>query len=453
MKQTDEFYLTKASIPKAIAHLSIPMMLGMSVGVIYNIINAFFIGMLHDTSMLTAVTLGLPMFTVLMAIGNMFGVGGGTYISRLLGKKANTEAKRVSAFVLYGSLALGIVCAIVLGIMINPVTHFLGADAASFIHTKNYTLALLICSPLIIANFALEQVVRAEGASKISMNGMLIGTLVNLIFDPLLILYFDFNVVGAAVSVGLASAFSLVYYAFYLEKKSVYLSIHFKWFQVTKEIISNVFKIGVSELLLSLFLIVTTLILNYYSIGYGEGVVAGFGVALRVVQLPEFICMGLYMGIIPLLAYNYSAGNIARFEKAIRFTAISIGAIVLVISSLVFLFRFQVMQLFTESPSVVLLGVHIMVAMLISSLFSGFTGLFTSTFQAIGKAIPATIMSVSQGIIFIPVIILAQHYFGLVGVIWSLTTTEILTCMIGVILFTIYNVKIASSTKAKDLAV
>lgn len=159
------------------------------------------------------------------------------------------------------------------------------------------------------------------------------------------------------------------------------------------------------------------------------------------------------MGIIPLLAYNYGSGNIARFEKAIRATAISIGLIVLLLSSLVFLFRFQVMHLFSDSQSVITLGVHIMVAMLISSLFSGFTGLFTSTFQAIGKAIPATIMSVSQGIIFIPVIILGQHYFGLMGVIWSLTATEILTCIIGVTLFTIHNVKIASSAKTKDLAV
>ncbi|QSD76925.1 MATE family efflux transporter [Listeria monocytogenes] len=453
MKHSDNYYLTKASIPKAIAHLSIPMMLGMSVGVIYNIINAFFIGLLHDTSMLTAVTLGLPMFTVLMAIGNMFGVGGGTYISRLLGKEEGIKAKQVSAFVLYGSLVLGILCAILLGFLINPVTHFLGADATSFLHTKNYTLALLICSPFIIANFALEQVVRAEGASRVSMNGMIIATVINLVFDPLLILYFDFNVVGAAVSVGLASLFSLIYYAWYLEKKSDYLSIRFKWFKATKEIVQNVFKIGVSELLLSLFLIVTTLVLNHYSMIYGQGVVAGFGVALRVVQLPEFICMGLYMGIIPLLAYNYGSGNIARFEKAIRATAISIGLIVLLLSSLVFIFRFQVMHLFSDSQSVITLGVHIMVAMLISSLFSGFTGLFTSTFQAIGKAIPATIMSVSQGIIFIPVIILGQHYFGLMGVIWSLTATEILTCIIGVTLFTIHNIKIASSAKTKDLAV
>lgn len=104
---------------------------------------------------------------------------------------------------------------------------------------------------------------------RVSMNGMIIATVVNLVFDPLLILYFDFNVVGAAVSVGLASLFSLIYYAWYLEKKSEYLSIRFKWFKATKEIVQNVFKIGVSELLLSLFLIVTTLVLNHYSMIYG----------------------------------------------------------------------------------------------------------------------------------------------------------------------------------------
>lgn len=87
-KLSNEYYLENAPITNAIAHLSIPMMIGMSVGTIYNVINAFFIGLLNNTDMLTAVTLGLPIFTILMAFGNMLGAGGGTFITRLVDRKS-----------------------------------------------------------------------------------------------------------------------------------------------------------------------------------------------------------------------------------------------------------------------------------------------------------------------------------------------------------------------------
>ncbi|MDP4083350.1 MAG: MATE family efflux transporter [Bacillota bacterium] len=435
MKHNDQYYLENAPIQKAIAHLSIPMMFGMSVGVLYNILNAFFIGLLHNTAMLSSVTLGLPIFTVLMAIGNIFGVGGSTYISRLLGEKKEESVKAISSFVFYGSLMAGILVFLVFFIFINPIVHLLGSDYGTFFITKNYSIALLVGSPLIIANFAMEQIVRSEGATKVSMNGMFINTIASVILDPLLILLFHLNVVGAAISMGIANGVSLGYYSWYLNKRSEHLTVSWKSLKITKSIASNVFKIGISEFLLSILLIISTLMLNHYSIMYSEDVIAGFGIALRIVQFPEFLCMGLFMGVIPMLAFTYGAKNIERYKQTIKHTFLSIGLLVLVFSSIVFSLRTHIIELFSKSLSVVEIGTYILTAMLISTVFNGFTGFFISIFQAAGKTKQATIMSVTHGALFIPIIIILHTYFGLHGIIWSLTATELLTCLMGILLF------------------
>jgi multidrug efflux pump len=435
MKYSDQYYLEEAPIQKAIPYLSIPMMIGMSIGVVYNILNAYFIGLLHNTAMLSAVTLGLPIFTILMAVGNIFGVGGGTYISRLLGEKKEESVKSVSSFIFYGSLIAGIMVLLLCLGFINPIIHFIGSNAATFSLTKVYSLSLLIGSPFIVANFAMEQVVRSEGASKVSMNGMFVNTIVSVILDPILILFFNLNVVGAAISMVIANGCSLGYYAWYLNKKSEHLTVSWRSLVMSKSMISNVFKIGISEFLLSLLLIVSTLMLNHFSIMYSEDVIAGFGIALRIVQLPEFLCMGLFMGVVPLLAYSFGAKNKERYLKTIKHTFIYIGGLVFVFSSLVFLFRTHILEWFSKSSNVIEIGTYILTAMLISTVFNGFTGFFTSIFQATGKGKQALVMSLANGVLFIPIILLLHRYFGLYGLIWSMTITELFTFCIGLVLF------------------
>lgn len=434
-ENSDQFYLEKAPINKAIMHLSVPMMLGMSVGVIYSIINAFFIGLTHDTTMLSAITFGLPITTLLMALGSIWGVGGGTYISRLLGAKETEKIKSVSAFVLYGSMLFGITVAILCIIFINPITHLLGADLEAFQATKNYILFLFIGTPVLVANFTLEQIIRGEGAAKESMYGMLIGTVTSLIFDVLLILILNLNVVGAALSFGISNLFSLIYYVWHLQKNSPNIDLSYKYFSWDKQIVKEVFSIGISDFIFTSFLIVSALLLNNYAVHYGDDVIAAFGISLRIVQLPEFLCMGLFMGISPLIGYSYGAKNKKRLQSAMKQAAISIGLIVCVFSSLVYLFREDVLAWFTSSENLIGIGIYILGVMLISTLFNGFTGLITSYFQSTGKSKQAVIMSIAQGTLFIPTIIIANYLLGLHGIIFSMTITEFLTFLLGLLLY------------------
>ncbi|WP_238326768.1 MATE family efflux transporter [Paenibacillus graminis] len=450
-KMSNQYYLESAPMKKAIAHLSIPMMIGMSVGTVYNVINAYFIGLLHNTGMLTAITLGLPIFTVLMAFGNVLGVGGGTFVTRLAGQKETEKGKRIAGYTFYASIIAGLVIALIAFAAVNPIVQLLGADAATAHFTKTYTLTLFAGGFAIVLNFALEQMVRSEGASKESMYGIFVSTALSLIFDPLFILVLDWHVAGAALAMCLANLGSAIYYVYYLDRKSENLRGFLKYYRISLKDKLEIYKIGISELLLAAFMIVTTLLLNNYSIQYGESVVAGFGVALRIVQIPEFLSMGLFLGLIPLFAYTYSSKNIPRLQSGIRHAFLYIGSMAVLFVGLVYVFRGPVISWFSNDPSVLEMGAYIIGAMLVSALFNGFTGLFTSIFQATGQGIPTAIMSITQGVLYIPVIILLHKFFGLHGVIWSMTVTEVITSVMGLVLFMIFSRKLKNPDQGEEI--
>ncbi|CEQ02859.1 MATE efflux family protein [[Clostridium] sordellii] len=439
--QSNIKYLKDEPIKKAIAHLSIPMMIGMSAGTIYNIINAYFIGLVHDTAMLSAITLGLPIFTVLMAFGNMFGVGGGTFVTRLVAQNEVDRAKKVAGYTLYTSIIVGLLIAVFAYLLMNPIVKLLGADSNTLNYTTQYSTTLFIGGFAVILNFALEQIVRSEGASKESMYGMFVSVVVSIILDILFILVFDLHVYGAALSMVIANIASSIYYIWYLNTKSENLKGFLHHFKISVKDQIEIYKIGVSELIQCAFLIVTTLLLNNFAMEYGDSVVASFGIALRIAQLPEFFTMGIVLGVMPLIAYNFSNKNISRLKEGIKYSSIFIISIAVVFAGIVYMFRGQVIQAFSDDPSVLSIGAYILVAMLVSALFNGMTTLFMTIYQASGEGVATGIMAISQGCLYIPMVIVLHYYFGLHGLVWSITITEVITCLIGVILYIPYSKK------------
>ncbi|MBU3071832.1 MATE family efflux transporter [Clostridium estertheticum] len=435
MKEKGNYYFEQATIPKAITHMAVPMMLGMSVIMIYNVIDAFFIGKLNNTAMMTAVTLALPFTIILSGIGNIFGVGGGTYISRLLGEGKLGEAKKVSSVTFFLSLLAGFIFMLFAIPLIHPIVQILGAKGDTVLFTKDFIMVLIIGGPFVIANFALGQVVRAEGASKVSMNGMFISVIINIILDPILIFICHLNIVGAAIGTVVANTCALLYYVYYLKNKSSTLTVSIRTFKPTLSMLKDIFKIGISSFLLDAFMIISVLLLNNFSAYYGDYAVAAFGISQRIAQLAQFAAKGLYIGVIPLIAYAYAAKNIKRMKSIIKITAAYIAILTFAFSLIIFIFREPIVHLFSNNTYVINTGIYILIALLISALFASITGLFIGIFQGTGRGKEATIMSVVQGILLIPIMILGKYTFGLDGIIWSMTITEILTCIIGLYLW------------------
>ena len=243
---------------------------------------------------------------------------------------------------------------------------------------------------------------------------------------------------GAALSIVLANIAASIYYIWFLERKSETLRGFLKHWTVSLTDQLEIYKVGVPELFKMSFMIVTTLLLNNYAIEYGEHVVASFGIAVRIAQLPEFITMGLFIGAISLIAYNFGGKNKPRLSETLKELTLWIGGISIVFGGIVYIFKIQVLGFFTSDSAVLSIGALILTAQLISSVFNGFTGLFTSIFQASGEGITTGIMSITQGVLFIPVVIILHHFYGLNGTIWSLTLTEGITFFMGAILMIPY---------------
>lgn len=443
----DRYYLLEAPLNRALIHLAVPMMAAVIVGVVYNLISAGFIGSLGSTPLLAAITFGLPLTALVMAIGGVFGTGGSSAISRYLGElesadaeaaaQLRTKVRTYSAFTVWGAAIVGAVIAVAGLLLLHPLVSLLGADGAAFAPTSAYVAVLLAGTPVLAVAFAIEQLVRSEGAAKASMIAIIAATVANLGLDVLLILVLRWNVTGAALAIVGSNLVTVGYLAVYLHRKSPELRIGLRWFRPDLSTAKEVFGIGVSELLMSGFMIVSALVFNNIAVTYGDALLAAFGIVQRIVQIPEMLAMGVALGAMPLLATTVGAGLRRRTNAALLHSAAWIAVIVALFAAPLFAFGTPALGLFSNDPAVLGVGGAVLVAQLVSALFNGFTGLAITWFQASGSAARATILSLTQGVLFIPVLFGAHAWFGLVGTIWAITVSEVACLAVAVALFVI----------------
>lgn len=441
--KSENYWLFEAPITKAIWHMAIPMMLGMSVNMIYNITDTFFIGKLNDTAALAAMTLLLPFMTILMAIGNLFGTGGSTLFSRLLGDKNYEKAKQCSATTLWLAFLSGALCIIILVVCSDNIAQLLGTDRSTLPYVKQYMLFYGIGAPVIITNFTLEQLIRGEGESVQSMIGMIVSVAVNIILDPVLMFIFHLGIGGAAIATVIGNLTAVIYYIICIQYKNRLLTISPKHFKPELPMLKEIFSVGFSAMLLDILLVISSLMFNYYAMRYGDFVLAGFGISQKLVQIVDLVGMGLYMGVIPLIAVAYGAKNYHRMNGIIQKTALYLALLITGLVAVLFIFRDYIMTYFTQDATVIHIGAFILTIQLCSSFFAAGAGLLTGIFQAQGKGTPAVVMSVTRGLILIPAIVIGNNLFQVNGVIFSLLAAEAISCITGLVLYQFSKTKTA----------
>lgn len=446
-QKNENYWLLDAPVAKAIWHMAIPMMLGMSVNIIYNITDTFFIGRLNDTAALAAISLLLPFTTILMAIGNLFGTGGSTLFSRLLGSKNTDKTRQCSSTTLWLSFIVGLLAAVISIIFSNSITKLLGADNNTFTYIRQYLFFYGMGAPFIIANFTLEQLIRGDGESVKSMIGMMLSVATNIILDPILMFGFHLGIRGAAIATVLGNVAAVAYYVVCIERANNQLSALPKYFRLEKQMLKEIFSVGLSAMLLDILLIVSSLMFNYYALKYGDYVLAGFGISQKLVQIVDLIGMGLYMGVIPLIAVAYGAGNKLRMKEIIKKTSLYLALVITCLFVILFTGRNFIVHCFSNDPDVIHIGAYILTIQLCSSFFAAGAGLLTGIFQAKGEGTPAVIMSIMRGLILIPAIVFGNYLFKVNGVIFSLLVAEAISCITGFVLYKIEKAKETSKMR------
>ena len=401
--RTDIF--EKYPIPKAVWSLALPTILGMLVTVIYNLADTFFVGQLNDVNQIAAVSITMPIFMLLMAIGTIFGIGSGTYISRMLGAKENLKVKNASSFSFYAAIFLGILC-IIFGIIFMPqILSVSGASPATYEYAKDYLKYIIMSSPIIILGFSLGQIARAEGAAKEAMIGMMIGTVVNIILDPILIFGLfgmpKLGVAGAAIATVIGQTIAALMALTFNIKKNHDIHLHFKGFRPSSRTIGKILSVGIPSILMASMGSVMTFGMNKILMTFSATAIAVFG---SYFKLQSFIFMpvfGLNNGMVPIIAFSYGARKRDRMVKTIKLSIAYAVCIMIIGFAIMQIFPDKLLLMFNASETMLSIGVPALRIISVSFLFAGISIVSLSVFQALGHGVLSMMVSFMRQLIFL----------------------------------------------------
>ena len=428
--------MARLKVSKAVATMAIPSVISSLVTVVYNMADTFFVGQTEDPLQVAAVSLTNPIFILFMAFANMFGMGGSAVASMALGEQNQKRMKQVSAFITYASLAVGILFALVLVGFMQPILSIFGANEETYALARGYVFHISYGAPFIIWSAAASFVVRSEGASKEAMIGSMIGTIANIVLDPVLISGFHLGAAGAAVATTLGNILASLYYLWYFVKKSNNFSIGIRNFTCRYGIFSGICSCGFPTAIFSTLMSVSTIVLNQILVAYGNAPVAAIGIVFKANMFITFLQMGLANGVQPLLGYNFGSGDKKRFQDIAAYTKKCCIVIGILATLLFFVFRRQIIGLFIQDEEVIMYGVRMLIAYMLSGPVIGILFMNMNCMQSVGKAFWATILSVlRQGVLLIPLLFLLNALGGLTGVIYGQALTDYIAVILSVLMW------------------
>ena len=428
--------MARMKVSKAVATMAIPSVISSLVTVVYNMADTFFVGQTGDPLQVAAVSLTNPIFILFMAFANMFGMGGSAVASMALGEQNQKRMKQVSTFITYASLAVGILFALVLVGFMQPILSIFGANEETYVLARGYVFHISYGAPFIIWSAAASFVVRSEGASKEAMIGSMIGTIANIVLDPVLISGFHLGAAGAAVATTLGNILASLYYLWYFVKKSNNFSIGIRNFTCRYGIFSGICSCGLPTAIFSTLMSVSTIVLNQILVAYGNAPVAAIGIVFKANMFITFLQMGLANGVQPLLGYNFGSGDKKRFQDIAAYTKKCCIVIGILATLLFFVFRRQIIGLFIQDEEVIMYGVRMLIAYMLSGPVIGILFMNMNCMQSVGKAFWATILSVlRQGVLLIPLLFLLNALGGLTGVIYGQALTDYIAVILSVVMW------------------
>lgn len=426
-------------IPKAVITLSVPSVISSLVMVIYSLADTFFVGMMNDPVQNAAVTLAAPLLLAFNAVNNLFGIGSSSMMSRALGRKDYDTVYRSSAFGFYASLICSLLFSLLYGVLQSPILVMLGANAETMRATANYLFwTVLLGSAPSILNVVLAYLVRAEGSSLHASIGTMCGCLLNIVLDPIFILPWGLNLgaAGAGCATCLSNTVACLYFfvLLFVKRGKTYVCIKPSMFRPSKQIVKGVCGVGIPASIQNLLNVTGMTILNNFTSAYGSDPVAAMGIAQRVNIVPFQIAMGFSQGIMPLISYNYTSGNIKRMKKTFMFTAkISLGFILAVMLTFVFAAE-PIISMFMKNESIVAYGAAFQRGFCFALPFLCIDFLALGVFQSCGMGMKSFIFAVVRKIVLeIPALFVLNWLFPLYGLAYAQFVAELILGTIAVV--------------------
>lgn len=435
MRDSNIEVMEKMPIPSAILRLAIPTVFSTIISIIYNLTDTYFIGLLDDPIQLGAISLAFPVFTFLQAVGNMFGLGAPSYISRCLGAKKYDEVRKTSAVSIYVTVIITFVLTLLILIFMEPILSLIGTSSDTVSPTKNYLHIIVGFAVILILQIILPALLRAEGKAKEAMIGMVIGTVVNIVLDPVMILALHMGVAGAAWATVIGNFCAVVFYVVVYLKGNTSLSIQPKDFKPSLQIFKEVIKIGLPSTIAQTLSSIMLILFNNLAVGYGDQVISAYGVAVKMITMEFMIIFGYVQGYVPLAGYNFGAGNVKRMINGLKFTIVTGTGI-----CLLFLIPFTVlaptyMGAFTTNREIIEIGTLFLHAQAWAVPIMAIQTSLMSTFQATGQAMRALVINLGrQCLFYLPFLYLFNHLWGMNGLLHVQMVSDLATTIVAVLI-------------------
>ncbi len=425
-KAMEEF--RSGPVPRAVLKNTIPAMAAMLMVLIYNLADTFFIGQTHDDLQVAAVSLATPVFLIFMALGTVFGAGGTSVISRAMGEGRPDYAQRVCSFCMWSCVGVGLAVSAFFLVFMDRILGWIGASPDTWELAKSYLTIVSLGGPFVLIGSCCSNVIRAEGQPGKAMMGQLLGNLANVVLDPILILGFGWNIIGAAIATVLGNVIGAGYYILYFLRGKSTLSIRLRDFTWGDRVCRGVLTIGIPASLGSLMMSVSQIVVNSLMAGYGDMALAGIGVAMKVTMITGMVCIGFGQGVQPLLGYCAGAQLWPRFQKVLKFSVAFSFLLSAVMTLLCYLFTRQIVGVFLTDPAACDYGVRFARILLTTSFLFGVFYVLSSVLQAMGAAAESLVINLSrQGLIYIPALFLLNAALGAEGLVWAQPVADLLS--------------------------
>ena len=428
-------------IPKAVAELSIPMVVTSLVMVVYNLADTFFVGMLNDPVQNAAVTLVYPVMLAFNAVNNLFGVGTSSMMSRSLGRGDHEMVRTCSAFGFYGAVFSGMAFAIARTLLKTPLMNLLGADASTWEATANYMFWTVTCGAMpAILNVVQGQMVRSEGASLHASIGTMSGCILNILLDPIFILPWGLNMgaAGAGLATFLSNCAACGYFFVLARVKRgktfVCLDIR-KLKKLSGEVVFGILGVGVPASIQNLLNVTGSTILNNFTAVYGASAVAAMGVSHKINMLPMQVAMGFSQGIMPLVSYNYASGNRKRMKDSILFAMGIIVPLMAVVTVGYWFGAPGLIRLFMDNAEIVAYGSQFLRGMCLGMVFLCVDFMAVGVFASLGMGKYSLTFAILRKVVLeIPLLFVLNKLFPLYGLAYAQFLAEVILAAAAVVM-------------------
>ena len=420
-------------ISRVIPKMALPTIVAFLINSIYSLADTYFVSAL-GTNATAAVSVNASLAQLIMMAGSMLAIGANRYIARLLGQGNREKASQVLSTAFFTAGGLGALMMIFGSIFMLPMVRLLGATPTCEQYSIQYATYVLMAAPFMACNFVMNQCLRSEGSATLSMIGMGFGGILNCLLDPLFIFGFDMGVAGVSLATAISKlvSFSILIFPYITGRSMLKLSI--RNYHFCRDIMVTIVSVGSSSMFRSGLAVVSAILLNDLAGSMSDSVLAGIGVATKIMMFPFSIILGFGNGFQPVAGFNWGAKRYDRVRESYRYSSkmVLLGSVLM--AALLAVFAEPIITAFAGSdPQMHRIAALCIRLQCLALPVHGWGAVVNMMCVGLGKARNAFLLATArQGSCFIPILYPMAWLWGANGVASVQAAADLISLVLAV---------------------